>query len=241
MKLETLIKYKKDEEILIDESVYKKAYELIAEAKKFQNYDLEKLHEKMSAKMPQLSAGESQINKILVDRNGEDKYGPDHPWIKRDFGKEVFGKPNAKELMSLVGDFKTYLKELKRIKQEYKNNLETWNKLYDSVKKESYTVRDDDKEGKGQALKKKYLEGYKKYVETIKSLDKQVQHYIPLFNKSLSKMSQYEVQLASLRSKEEIDNNIARSKEASKERFNNKVNNWKDKVKSLASLKKRES
>lgn len=239
MKLSNIIDFKK--EVINESSEYEDVYALITEAKKFQKYDFEKFHEKMFAKMPTLPSGQLQVNKLLMDRNGEDQYGPNHPWVKRDLGKEVLGKPNAKELMTLVGDFKTFLAELKKVRQGYKDALSQWNSLYDSLKKEVETVRDDDTEGKGAKLKSKYLEGYKKYVDTIKSLDKQVKHYVPLFNQALAKMNKFEVNLASTRTKEEIASNVARSKEASKERFNQKIGDWKSKVKSLASLKKQES
>lgn len=209
----------------VNESIYDEACKLISESK-FQAFDFKKFHAKMHRKMIWASKGETNTWKVL------EEYKPTHPWVKRDFGREVLGKPNAKELMSLVGDFKTFYGEIVRLKKAYKDMLDEWNNMIVSIKKEVALVKDDDTEGKGAGLKKRYLAGFKKYIETQNSLDKESQHYVPSFYRAVEKVKKFESLLASTNSKQEASASRVAEKTAKKVESSAKMDDWKNKVRS---------
>jgi len=209
---------KKEEKDLLEQVI------ITLEESKFQIYDFQKLWSKKKS-----SFKASNPATPLISR-----YKGDHPWLSRKFGNEVRGLPNARDLVSKVGDFQKIIEELNRISKMFDESQVKFDSFVKGIENESKLIRDDDTKA-GLDLKNKFLEGLKKRKEELKNLESQAKHYEPLMKEAVKKMNEYEVELAAAMSNKEVENSVENQKiqkrirkenTNSKEEFKKKVKNF---------------
>ncbi len=200
------------------------------EESKFQIYDFQKLWSKKKSNFKASNPATPLIS----------RYKGDHTWLSRNFGSEVRGFSNAKELVSKVGDFQRIIEELNRISKWFEESQTKFDNFIKEIEKASRIIRDDDAKA-GLDLKNRFLEGLKKRKEELNNLEKQAKHYEPLMKEAVKKMNEYEAGLAAAKSSKEVSDIKASRKNKVLASSNTDVSyddkEWKGKVKKMVKAK----
>jgi len=207
MKLNDLIRERNDEvveDVLFEESELNEVYK----GKRYFSADFQKDVEKFTKK----AGKEGNPFRALLKDNKVST-------VERDLGSEVSGLPNAKDIMSLAGEYR-----------EQKKTIESLANEFDKWKKESGTkisrIADDD------------ADAHKSMPKTVKErLNKfynQYKHYAKLLPKAAEKAKKIEPEIAAAKRKAEVSGNVQKGKEARSEKRKEAVSDFKKNVKQKA-------
>ncbi len=237
MKLNDLISENTNEEVLDDVLFEEDELNEVYKGKRYFSTDFQEDVKKFTKKVGKEG---NPFKELLKDNKV--------PAAKRDLGSEVKGLPNAKDILSLVGEYR----EHQKVVQDLADDFDKW-------KKETGTtvsrITDDDKNAH-KSMPKTVKERLNKFYNQYK-------HYAKVLPKAAEKAKKVEPAIASAKNKSEEKGRVKAGKEkksaerkASTDKFKSNVknkvkgigksasdfkDNFKNKVKGKASSKEQEA